>query len=183
MVEVTKTQLVSLGDYKTFIDPSSYRVATNLRKAIWPAEKTLIGKIHADLTTKIHDLEKLQTTLDAIGRHTRQSLEIMEEDHGKAIFVFTTITIIFLPLSFVCGYLGMNTADIRNLEQTQWIFWSAAVPVTAVVVGIAVLLAYKGDEIWKLLKSLWAERRQLASKHMKPLRIQRAQKTGLAGHV
>jgi Mg2+ and Co2+ transporter CorA len=45
-----------------------------------------------------------------------------KDKQEAAIYVFTTITIIFLPISTVAGIFGMNTQDMRNLESSQWLF-------------------------------------------------------------
>jgi len=55
--------------------------------------------------------------------------------------------LIFLPLSFVSSLLGMNTVDIRNQDTTQWLFWAIALPITAGVVVLALVVAYRYDEI------------------------------------
>jgi hypothetical protein len=39
----------------------------------------------------------------------------------------------------------MNTTDIRTLEQGQWLFWSIAGPVATLVIGIALMIALKGE--------------------------------------
>lgn len=53
-----------------------------------------------------------------------------------AIYAFTIVTVIFLPLSFVAGVFGMNTSDIREMELGQWAYWASAVPVTVLVILI-----------------------------------------------
>ena len=63
------------------------------------------------------------------------------------IFVFTVVTVIFLPLSCMTSYMGMNTADIRNMGNSQATFWVAALPITGVVLFLAILVAYKGDAV------------------------------------
>lgn len=35
----------------------------------------------------------------------------------------------------------MNTNDVRNMEKSQWVFWATAVPLTAVIVGLAVFVS------------------------------------------
>lgn len=70
------------------------------------------------------------------------------ERHDNAIYVFTIFTVIFLPLSFVCSFLGMNTADVRNMSGGQTIFWAAALPLTLVVVLIALLVTDELGEAW-----------------------------------
>lgn len=86
---------------------------------------------------------------------TKQMLEINEEDHGKAIMVFTVVTVIFLPLSFVTSYFGMNTADIRDMNQKQSLFWSVAIPLTIVTVGSCLLIGYNGDDIRHSMASIY----------------------------
>jgi hypothetical protein len=61
--------------------------------------------------------------------------------------VFTLVTIIFLPLSFVASVFGMNTVDIRDMDSSQWIFWATALPVTATIGGVSLLLAYYGTQM------------------------------------
>jgi Mg2+ and Co2+ transporter CorA len=57
--------------------------------------------------------------------------------------VFTIVTLVFLPLSFVASFMGMNTSDIRNQTANQSLFWIVALPLTAVVVILALVIGYK----------------------------------------
>jgi hypothetical protein len=52
----------------------------------------------------------------------------------NALYAFTIVTIIFLPLSAVSSNFGMNTNDFRDMEQGQWLYWATAIPVTVTVV-------------------------------------------------
>jgi Mg2+ and Co2+ transporter CorA len=79
---------------------------------------------------------------------------MIQEDHGKAILIFTIVSITFLPLSFVTSYLGMNTADIRDMSLKQNIFWEIAIPFTAVVVTLVLMVSYNAGRILQLLRSL-----------------------------
>ncbi|KAJ6782861.1 hypothetical protein PWT90_09947 [Aphanocladium album] len=54
----------------------------------------------------------------------------------NAVYAFTIVTIIFLPLSSVAGIFGMNTSDVRDMNYTQWIFWAVALPVTFLVIVV-----------------------------------------------
>lgn len=74
------------------------------------------------------------------------------EHHGKAIVVFTVVTIVFLPMSFVSSVFGMNVKDIREMENGQWTFWVAALAMTVVVVGLSLVVAFMGEDIVKALK-------------------------------
>ncbi|KAK6337439.1 hypothetical protein TWF730_002838 [Orbilia blumenaviensis] len=76
-----------------------------------------------------------------------EALSLKQEDHGKAIMVFTIVTTVFLPLNFTTSFFGMNTNDIRDMDRDQKIFWATAIPITVVVVGFALCWAYTGDII------------------------------------
>jgi hypothetical protein len=90
--------------------------------------------------------------------HLGQALEIREEDHTKAIRVFTIVTLFFLPLTFVSGLMGMNTVDIRDTEADQRIFWQTAVPLTAGVLTIAFIYGYKWEAIREMSVRWWTRK-------------------------
>jgi hypothetical protein len=71
--------------------------------------------------------------------------------------VFTVVTVIFMPLSFVTSYLGMNTADIRDMENKQSLFWAIAVPLTAITMGSILFMAYYSGEL-RDFSSSWYKR-------------------------
>ncbi|KAI0466850.1 hypothetical protein F4859DRAFT_496136 [Xylaria cf. heliscus] len=48
---------------------------------------------------------------------------VVADTMNKAILLFTGITVVFLPLSFVTSYLGMNLSDIRETNIDQAWFW------------------------------------------------------------
>lgn len=62
--------------------------------------------------------------------------ETRKDYHEQAVYAFTIVTVIFLPLSAISSIFGMNTSDIRDLEQGQWLYWATAVPVTVGVILI-----------------------------------------------
>lgn len=57
------------------------------------------------------------------------------------------MTVIFLPLSFVTSYLGMNTSDIRDMDNKQSLFWEIAIPLTVGIMATMLAIAYNGDDI------------------------------------
>jgi len=46
-------------------------------------------------------------------------VELTKDRQEMAIYVFTLVTVVFLPLSAVASIFGINTADIRDTELTQ----------------------------------------------------------------
>lgn len=79
---------------------------------------------------------------------TAQQVELQMENNNKAVLVFTIVTIIFLPLSVVTSFFGMNVSDIRDMKQGQSLFWAIGLGFTAVVVLVAVLVAFFGARLW-----------------------------------
>jgi Mg2+ and Co2+ transporter CorA len=67
------------------------------------------------------------------------------------IFVFTVVTVLFLPASFIASVFGMNARDVKDMDVGQWAFWVTALSVTALVVcaamwsGVWVRLGLGGD--------------------------------------
>lgn len=77
----------------------------------------------------------------------------MQDWRDNAAVVFTIITVIFLPLSFVASVFGMNTSDVRDMELTQWVFWTTAIVFTILVVLITVYFV-DVPPLWR-----WLERK------------------------
>lgn len=99
-------------------------------------------------------------------------IESNKDRQEAAILVFTIVTIIFLPLSFVSSFLGMNTTDIRNMDTHQWLFWACAIPLTTVVVGLSLLVANKVEparQAWGRLLDRWAAVGPDTSGHPAPM--------------
>lgn len=61
-------------------------------------------------------------------------MSFAKDRQENAIFAFTLVTIVFLPISTVSSIFGMNTADVRDMESSQWLYWSVALPLTLAVI-------------------------------------------------
>ena len=61
----------------------------------------------------------------------------------KAIVVFTTFTIVFLPLSFFTSYFGMNVQGIINTNRTEADFWKLCGSVSVCIILIISLYAFR----------------------------------------
>ncbi|KAB5551293.1 hypothetical protein GE09DRAFT_168424 [Coniochaeta sp. 2T2.1] len=68
--------------------------------------------------------------------YNKNKWEDTKDRQEQAIYAFTIVTVIFLPLSAVAGIFGMNTADVRDMNFDQWLYWVIAVPVTISVILI-----------------------------------------------
>jgi hypothetical protein len=114
---------------------------------MFPHERRLLNTSLDHLDLARQDYTDLIRRCGPLSDRTKQSLEINEEDHGKAIMVFTIVTVIFLPLSFVTSFFGMNTSDLRDMDSRQSLFWAVAIPLTVGTVGTCLMVGYNGDEI------------------------------------
>lgn len=131
---------------------------------------TPIGQLLDNLQREIVDLQDLRDNTDRLVTRTIQLVNIRLEDHGKAILVFTVVTIVFLPLNFVCSFFGMNVYDIRNMVQTQWVFWAVACSITTAVVASSIFLAFSGGDIMEKVM-LWRDARKERRANEHPLAV------------
>lgn len=67
-------------------------------------------------------------------RETTYKMEWTKDRQENAIYAFTLVTIVFLPLSAISSIFGMNTNDIRNMDFDQWLYWVVALPVTVIII-------------------------------------------------
>ncbi|KAL3471000.1 hypothetical protein BJX99DRAFT_250770 [Aspergillus californicus] len=126
---------------------SLYSPVFNDKSTIDIPVRQVLMEIQTGLQEKHDVFTELIKRADLLERQIVQRVDIIQEDHGKAILVFTILSTIFLPLSFVSSYLGMNTADIRDMELSQGLFWQVAAPFTVVIVAVVLVVAYNANQI------------------------------------
>lgn len=61
-------------------------------------------------------------------------IDTTKDRQEAAVFAFTMVTIVFLPLGTISSIFGMNTSDIANMELGQWVYWATALPTTGLVI-------------------------------------------------
>ncbi|KAL5405693.1 hypothetical protein PMIN03_008270 [Paraphaeosphaeria minitans] len=175
---ISKTQLVTI--YLTVLDDATYPADLPSRRDLYPYERLLLNSCLDNLALNREENDDQIRRCGPLSNNTKQSAEI-NEDHGKFILVFTVMTVIFLPLSFVTSYLGMNTSDIRDMENKQSLFWEIALPLTAGIMAIMLAIAYNGDEIRDYADSLYRavtgrQGRRLSARRISVLQRKRAAK-------
>ncbi|KAL8823816.1 MAG: hypothetical protein Q9191_005525 [Dirinaria sp. TL-2023a] len=102
----------------------------------------VVERMRLEVDRRIEDFEELLIQTDSIQNTAAQSISIKSETNDRAILIFTVVTIVFLPLSFVTGYFGMNTNDIRNMGSGQGLFWAVELPFTFLIISCALFAAY-----------------------------------------
>ena len=106
-----------------------------LRETLGESRQQLVlDSCKARIAARIDKFRGLQQRAQDLGEWHRNEMETNRDRQENAIMVFTIVTIIFLPLSFVTSFFGMNTADVRDMEYGQWAYWAAGLPLTVLVV-------------------------------------------------
>ncbi|KAH3913065.1 hypothetical protein HBH56_111250 [Parastagonospora nodorum] len=152
---INKSQMNVVHNYMRVLDDTTYEIDVPTRRAMFPLERMLLQSSLENLALSREEYDDLIRRSGPLSDQTKQSLEIYEEDHGKAITAFTVVTVIFLPLSFVTSFFGMNTVDIRDMTSGQSLFWAIALPLTFITIGATVLIGYNGDTLRDIIASVY----------------------------
>ncbi|KAM5350435.1 hypothetical protein ACJ41O_006940 [Fusarium nematophilum] len=101
---VAQIQRQLIGAFRKALEPAAFYPATTDwvylkdRQAMYPLEKTRLDLQDQKLADDCETLATLERIAHATRHDMKQSIEVLEEGHGKAIRVFTFVTLFFLPL-------------------------------------------------------------------------------------
>lgn len=95
---LTNTQRTVGDKLLNLFYPGSFRVTTETRVGRYEAEHELWASVDKILDDRWEELDRLTQQSRRLKDDVKQAIEILEEDHGKAIRVFTVVTLFFLPL-------------------------------------------------------------------------------------
>jgi hypothetical protein len=84
--------------YMNEITPHSSDIAYDVRRTPFLFEEKYIQDQRYILNQRESEIDRTRNTAAALELHVGRMIEILEEDHGKAIRVFTVVTLFFLPL-------------------------------------------------------------------------------------
>ena len=132
-----------------------FRSTVSFTNGVTSLSLSIIDRMLESIEQRIDDFNELQGQAETARFLAAQSISLKAESNNKAIVVFTVVTIIFLPLSFVTSYLGMNTSDLRTMQSTQTLFWAIGAPVAFVVLGAAVFAAFYGTLTQRITGRAW----------------------------
>ena len=112
MEETVPSPASRFAGYEDNDDDLSTRLATVRHRATY---RHITASHHIDpvlqlldkLQQELVDLQEMRDNTDRLVSRTIQLVNMRLEDHGKAILVFTVVTIVFLPLNFVSSFFGM----------------------------------------------------------------------------
>ncbi|KAF2681263.1 hypothetical protein K458DRAFT_372123 [Lentithecium fluviatile CBS 122367] len=104
--------------------------------------------LRAEIAAIINDAENVRNTLLNLLDLKSKTASLLEArsstKQGRAVMLFTIVTIIFLPLSFFTSYFGQNVSEITGdpKNPTSWHLWRIATPITIIVVAVAFIVAF-----------------------------------------
>lgn len=112
-------------------------------------EPIIVSNCIAAVEAKLRSFEDMRLAATNLQTTNLQMIDSNKDRQEAAVYAFTIVTIIFLPLSFVSGFLGMNTADIRDMPYQQWVFWAAAIPLTVLIILLGLIWAGELGNAWR----------------------------------
>ncbi|MCJ1334652.1 hypothetical protein MMC10_011364 [Thelotrema lepadinum] len=130
--------------------------------AIEGLRKTFAQDCVDHIDKRLEFFSKLKREANYLDQVNAARFTVSQDKRELAIYAFSIVTVIFLPSSTVAGIFGMNTNDMRNLQQNQWIFWAVATPLSVVVIIVGLLWAGELGNAWAGFLNFWSRGR----KHM-----------------
>lgn len=124
-------------------------------------------KISSLTRTYLRDVEDhcvlILQTLEQISASAKGMIDLIfhtiSATQNETMKQLTAATIMFLPLTFITGYFGMNLTDFPSLENNERFFWYIATPVAT---GTALLLVHGKLRAWvsQLIRTMTMKRKK-----------------------
>ncbi|KAL8865736.1 MAG: hypothetical protein Q9198_009184 [Flavoplaca austrocitrina] len=146
--DVLLQQIKVLSEFRDCLDPVKFKRPTTARKMRYEFEKQGIERILVHINEQLRHCKELRERAKVLAVQNVQLVETFADDNSRALFVFTFITVLFLPLSFVAGFFGMNLDGIADTESRVTLFWYTALPLTAGILIMCILFIARGESIW-----------------------------------
>lgn len=97
---------------------------------ISPMAQTYLGDVEDHIILITDALDSMRRACDNMIDLIFNTIAAHQNESMKQL---TVVTIIFLPLSFMTGYFGMNITDFPSVHHKESYFWIVAAPVCCVV--------------------------------------------------
>ncbi|RYP47236.1 hypothetical protein DL768_006679 [Monosporascus sp. mg162] len=146
-------QKATLRCFDLVMNPVTYprRIKHEEREKLFEMEYEVVLGQDARLDKDIRRISSLIESCYWMVEQIRERTEIMKDNQGQVLFIFTTVTAIFLPLSFVASYVSMSGGTTGlDWGDLQVFYWKIAGPLTAGVMIFCLVVAQR----WNLLQAL-----------------------------
>jgi len=101
-----------------------------------------VAEIHQEANRMVLFVEELDLARERAMVIREEMISNLAQDQNSKMFLLSLVAAVFLPLSFLSGVMGMNTAGLPGSENTMG-FW--IVTALMLLIGIGILLAFR----WK----------------------------------
>ncbi|TLS30463.1 hypothetical protein PpBr36_03613 [Pyricularia pennisetigena] len=139
---------------------------------ITPLTHTYLGDVLDHAVLIVESLQQLRTQADGMIGLIFNTISAYQNESLKQL---TLMTIIFLPLTFITGYFGMNFEPFEVLKYDVQYFWKIAIPA-----AFGTCLFVMRDIIWESLTSLKHKHLVIRLKKDKNQRRRRARRKAKA---
>ncbi|MFF7123436.1 CorA family divalent cation transporter [Streptomyces sp. NPDC008240] len=114
-----------------------------------PEERQRLAQEFQRTATLVHtDIESLQ---DASRRAFSSYSTLVSGEQNAVINRLAIVSVIFLPLSFLTGFFGMNFTYLTDELESGAVFWLLAIGLQVVVVFVALYVLHR-TRIWRRLR-------------------------------
>ena len=151
---VLNQQISVVAGLRTSLDPKTFNTPSITRKLRHKFECKAIDKVLIRIQDQTKNCDELLDRAKLIAIQNVQLVETFQDDNSKAIFVFTIVTVLFLPMGFVASLFGMNVIGISSTVTPIRHFWTISLSLTFGLVIPCTIVALKGEEVYFLVKRM-----------------------------
>lgn len=141
--DVLKQQVRILETFGELLNPDTYANPSGDRNDRYANELERIKKLRTEIKERLALCRELQERALRLATRNVQLVEASADNSNRAIVIFTFVTVLFLPLSFVASFFGINGAKYEFGVIAGW--------TTAGVIVFCIAVAAWGEQIWLAL--------------------------------